>query len=456
MIPSTRIPARKYKVYTEKSLDKIPQLQSLPRVDLTALKAVATVLPFRVNEYVLERLIDWNEVPHDPIYQLTIPQRGMLKPDDFERMYRLVRNKAPEDVVRQAARRIQLQMNPHPSGQLELNRPRFNGGVVEGMQHKYGDTLLFFPSQGQTCHAYCTYCFRWAQFVGMDELKFASKEADALVAYLKVHPEVRSVLFTGGDPMVMKTSVLRRYVEPLLTPELEHLESIRIGTKAPAYWPYRFVTDSDADDVLRLFEDVERAGKQLAVMAHYSHPQELRTEEAEVALKRIQRTGAVVRCQAPLIRRVNDDAGVWAEMWSKQYRLGAIPYYMFIERNTGPKNYFEVPLARAYQIFREAYASITGLARTVRGPSMSAAPGKVKVCGITEVRGEKVFVLEFLRGRNPGWVGKPFFAEFDDQATWLDQLVPAFGDDRFFFEREPGGPSTIREFIEERASIAEF
>ncbi len=456
MIDIQRIPPRKYKVYTEKNVGQIPQLQALPRVELTALKAVATVLPFRVNEYVLERLIDWNDVPDDPIFQLTIPQRGMLAPDDFERMYRLVRSGAPEDEIKVAARRIQMSLNPHPAGQIEMNRPELGGGVVEGMQHKYGDTLLFFPSQGQTCHTYCTYCFRWAQFVGIDELKFASKEADALVAYLKEHPEVRSVLFTGGDPMVMKSTVLRRYIEPLLVPELEHLESIRIGTKSPAYWPYRYINDPDADDTLRLFEEVEQAGKQLAVMAHYSHPQELRTEEAEVALHRILGTGAIVRCQAPLIRRVNDSAQIWAEMWTKQYRLGAIPYYMFIERNTGPKNYFEVPLTRAYQIFRDAYAAVTGLARTVRGPSMSAAPGKVKVCGIVEVRGEKVFVLEFLRGRNPEWVGKPFFAEYDPQATWLDQLVPAFGDDRFFFERDPDGPRTIKAFIEQRASAAEF
>ena len=69
--------------------------------------------------------------------------------------------------------------------------------------------------------------------------------------------------------------MLRRYIEPLLDPSLEHLQSIRIGTKAPAYWPYRFVTDPDADDLLRLFERVRQAGRHVAIMAHYSHPREL-------------------------------------------------------------------------------------------------------------------------------------------------------------------------------------
>ena len=95
-----------------------------------------------------------------------------------------------------------------------------------------------------------------------------------------------------------------------------------------------------------------------------------------------------------------------------------------------------MPLARAWQIYRDAIAQVSGLARTARGPSMSAAAGKVEVQGVTEVAGERVFVLRFLQGRNPDWVQRPFFARFDPEATWLDQLRPAFGEDWFFFEDE--------------------
>src|SRR5262249_40194301 len=152
---------------------------------------------------------------------------------------------------------------------------------------------------------------------------------------------------------------------------------IRFGTKAPAYWPYRFVTDPDADELLKLFEEIVNAGKHLAVMGHYSHPRELQTDIAQEAVRRIRSSGAVVRSQAPLIRRVNDDPRVWSELWRVQLRLGVIPYYMFVERDTGAKNYFEVPLARALEIFQGAYKTVSGLGRTVRGPSMSATPGKV-------------------------------------------------------------------------------
>lgn len=121
-------------------------------------------------------------------------------------------------------------------------------------------------------------------------------------------------------------------------------------------------------------------------------------------------------------------------------RLGAIPYYMFVERDTGPSEYFELPLAKAYEIFQAAYQMVSGLARTVRGPSMSAFPGKVVIDGIVNIGNEKVFALQFLQARNPDFVRKPFYAKFDPKATWLDDLVPAFGEKRFFFETAQDAP----------------
>jgi hypothetical protein len=79
---------------------------------------------------------------------------------------------------------------------------------------------------------------------------------------------------------------------------------------------------------------------------------------------------------------------------------------------------------------------VSGLARTARGPSMSAGPGKVEVQGVTEVAGEKVFVLRFIQARNADWVQRPFFARYDEKAAWLDQLRPAFGEEKFFFQDE--------------------
>jgi hypothetical protein len=126
---------------------------------------------------------------------------------------------------------------------------------------------------------------------------------------------------------------------------------------------------------------------------------------------------------------------MWAEMWKTQVQLGCIPYYMFVVRDTGAQHYFGIPLVEAQKIFRDAYKKVTGLARTVRGPSMSATPGKVQILGIAEHDGEKLMVLRFLQGRNPDWVQIPFLAKYDEKAIWLDDLKPATGD-KFFFEDE--------------------
>jgi L-lysine 2,3-aminomutase len=236
--------------------------------------------------------------------------------------------------------------------------------------------------------------------------------------------------------MVMSARNLSAYVEPLLGPAFEHIQTIRIGTKSLAYWPHRFVTDRDADAVLRLFEKVVSAGKHLALMAHFSHWKELSTPAAQQAITRIRSTGAEIRTQSPVLRHINDDSEIWARMWEDQVRLGCIPYYMFVERETGAKHYFDIPLARALGIYRGSVSQVSGLARTARGPSMSAFPGKVVVEGVTHVQGEKVFVLSFLQARNPDHVKRPFFARFDPEATWLTQLKPAFNRERFFFEAD--------------------
>ena len=423
----------RYRAVGIRQIPTLPHWQRLAGDVREGVEVLSQVLPFRTNRYVLD-LVDWDDAPDDPIFQLTFPQRGMLAPDEFRSIADLLAAGADAKTIRKAADTIRLRMNPHPAGQITHNVPRLDGEPVEGLQHKYRETVLYFPAQGQTCHAYCTYCFRWPQFVGMPDLKFEARDSERLVRYLAKHTEVSDVLVTGGDPMIMKTKAMRAHLEPLLAPELEHVQTIRFGSKALAYWPQRFVTDDDADDLLRFFEEIIAAGRHVALMAHFSHPRELSTDLVREAIRRIRATGAEIRMQAPLVRRVNDNAAAWAGLWRTGVRLGMIPYYMFVERDTGPKNYFEVPLARSWQIFRDAYQQVSGLARTVRGPSMSAHPGKVRVAGVQTVADQKVFLLEFLQARNPIWVKRPFFAKYDPRATWFDQLRPAFGERRFFFD----------------------
>lgn len=428
--------AVRFQVYTERQFDKITALENLSDEQRFEMRVVANVLPFRVNQYVIDELIDWNNVPADPMFQLTFPQKGMLADEHFEKMAAVLRSGADKKEITRVANEIRQHLNPHPAGQQLLNVPMLEEEILEGVQHKYRETVLFFPSQGQVCHSYCTFCFRWAQFIGDKELRFSAKEADHLHRYLAEHKNISDLLVTGGDPMVMKTNHLVSYLEPLLDSKFDHIQTIRIGTKSLTFWPHRYVTDKDADELIALFSKLVKAGKHVALMAHFNHWREMDTPMVKRAIQRIKDTGVTIRTQAPLLNNINNDAEVWAKMWRMQVKLGLIPYYMFIERDTGAKRYFEVPLERAWHVYREAMKQVSGLARTARGPSMSAGPGKVEVQGITEIKGEKVFVLRFIQARNPDWVQQPFFAKFDEKATWLDQLKPAFGEEKFFYEEE--------------------
>jgi len=418
------------------NLRKLPQIENFSEEQIFEMEVVGNVLPFKANNYVIEQLIDWNNVPGDSMFNLTFPQKRMLKTEHYDMMASVLKNNPDRKEIQETANKIRLELNPHPAGQMELNVPMLKDGTkLFGMQHKYKETTLFFPSQGQTCHAYCSFCFRWPQFVGMDEMKFAMKEGDDLAQYVKEHPEISDILFTGGDPMIMKASLFATYVDKILDADLPNLKTIRIGTKALSYWPYKFTSDNDHEETLETFRRIKSKGIHVALMGHFNHLTELKTDSVKLAIEKVRETGVQIRTQSPLLTNINDDADMWAQMWQKQVELGCIPYYMFVVRDTGAQHYFGVSLVKAHQIFQKAIQKVSGLARTVRGPSMSATPGKIQVDGVAEISGTKVIVLRMLQGRNPEWVNRPFFAKYDENAIWLDDLKPAF-EDKFFFEDE--------------------
>jgi KamA family protein len=421
------------KTYTLRNYKTIPQIATLSDEMIEAIEVVGRVLPFKTNNYVIDNLIDWTQIDSDPMFTLTFPRKEMLKKKHYNAIKKILEKGADKVILDKKVHEIRMELNPNPAGQ-EHNVPEMNNVKLKGIQHKYPETVLFFPSQGQTCHAYCSFCFRWPQFSGMSDFKFAMNETNLLAQYLLQNPQVTDVLFTGGDPMTMSTRLLSTYINVLLEPEFKHIHTIRIGTKALSYWPYRFTNDADSDELIKLFERIVRAGKNLAIQAHFNHPAELKTLAVKESIQKIRSTGAQIRTQSPVLKHINDKPEIWAEMWRKQVDLGCIPYYMFVARDTGSKRYFELTLDKCWNIFRKAYRQVSGVCRTVRGPSMSCEPGKIQVLGVQQVEGEKVYVLRFLQGRDPSWVNIPFFAKYDPSATWFDQLEPAFGEEKFFFE----------------------
>lgn len=413
-----------YNIYSIKDILK----DKLPCKDYyESMKIVAKIIPFRVNNFVVDELIDWSNVPNDPIFRITFPHKELLKKEHYD-----ILEKSDDRNEKEVLKGIRNNLNPHPSGQRH-NIPIFNGRVVKGVQHKYDETILLFPREGQTCHSYCNFCFRWPQFIGENSLKFETSKDSSFIDYIKQNKVINDILLTGGDPMMMTAEKLSTYISPFLTSDFEHIKTIRIGSKSLTYWPFRYLSDKDSIDLLRLYERIVQSGKHLAFMAHFNHWRELENEYVIRAIKKIQATGAIIRSQSPILRNINNDSTVWEKMWKRQYQLGVIPYYMFVERDTGADHYYSLPLIEAYEVFSKAISNVSGLCRTVRGPSMSAEPGKVNVAGIATVNNEKYFVLEFLQAKDSSWVNVPFLAKYNKDATWLDQLEPAFSN-RFMFE----------------------
>lgn len=419
-------PLEKYRPWTRNQLaelvNKHPEFSEV----LEDVQMASRVFPFRLSTHVIDNLIKWDNLREDPFFHLLIPTLDMLEEGHREALQEVCLS-GDEARITSVVNTIRADLNPHPADQMTLNTPD-EGDNLNGVQHKYPEIVLLFPSAGQTCHAYCTYCFRWAQFIGDSDLKFAQKEAKYFFSYLQEHEEVTDVLVTGGDPMVMRTKMLQKYLEPFCDAEfLPHINTIRFGSKALTFWPKRFTEGEDSDNLLALFRRLIAGGRHVAFMAHIGHPRELESPIFKKAVERIQSTGAVIRSQAPLIAGFNDSADLWLQKWKREVNLGIIPYYMFIARDTGAQNYFKVSLSDSFKIYQEAVSNITGLARTVRGPSMSCSPGKVAIDGISEIDGVKAFVLRFIQCRNPELVGRPFFAKFDEHAAWFDELEPIDG-----------------------------
>lgn len=134
----------KYRAFALHNFRSIPQMALLSEEQLFDIEVVGNVLPFKVNNYVLDELIDWTNYEDDPIYRLTFPHRDMLKPEHYELMANTLRKTSNKMEIKHVANKIRLTLNPHPAGQLELNVPEIDGVKLTGVQHKYRETVLFF------------------------------------------------------------------------------------------------------------------------------------------------------------------------------------------------------------------------------------------------------------------------------------------------------------------------
>jgi KamA family protein len=353
-------------------LRDIHAVEQLPEHERKELARVTKEFVFRANDYYLG-LIDWSD-PHDPIRCLIIPHVNELR--DF--------------------------------GQLDASNEDVNY-VAPGCQHKYPHTALLICTE--VCGGYCRFCFRKRLF--MDENQEATVDVAPGIEYIRRHPRINNVLLTGGDPLFMST----RRIEDILRQlrEIDHVKIIRIGSKMPAFNPYRIIDDPELLEVLSRYSTRD---KHIYIMTQFNVPNEL-SDEAREGIHLLQKAGVMLANQTPVLRGVNDDPLVLATLMNELSFIGVPPYYFFQCRPTKGNFPFALTLTEAYETVDEAKRMVSGLAKRAR-LVMSHASGKVEIVGLTR---DRIF-MRYHRARDREDEGEFMIFHRDDDAYWLDDLVP--------------------------------
>ncbi|MBN2595040.1 MAG: KamA family radical SAM protein [Sedimentisphaerales bacterium] len=359
-----------------KYLTKIEQLEQLSPAEKTKLKQVTDKFAFRSNDYY-SSLIDWKD-PYDPIRTIIVPSLQEL--DEWGRL--------------------------DPSNEKSYC-------IMPGLEHKYPSTVLLLVSN--VCDGICRYCFRKRVFINPQNEYL--RDLPAAIQYIKQNSEITNVLLTGGDPLVLKTSKLENIIRQLR--DIEHVQIIRIGTKIPAFNPSRIVEDPALLEIIKKYS-TER--KRIYIMTHFIHPREL-TNLAVKAIGLLQQAGALIANQMPLIRGVNDNPEVLAELLAKLSFIGAAPYYIFQCRPALGNKFYTIPIEKGHEIVEQAKALVSGLAKRVRFV-MSHSTGKIEIVGRTE----DFVYFKYHRAAEDTDSGRFMALESNPEAYWLDDYTEVIRD----------------------------
>lgn len=262
----------------------------------------------RVNPYYLSLI----RYPGDPIWLQCIPEAVELEDKN-----------APEDPLNEDAH------SPVPS-----------------ITHRYPDRVLFLVTS--QCSMYCRFCTRKRKV--SDSTKINAKWIQDGIDYIAAHPEIRDVVLSGGDPLMVTDFVLERILAGLRA--IPHVEIIRLGTKMPCVLPQRITPK--LVKMLKKYHPIY-------VNTHFNHPWEC-TPEAEKACALLADAGCPVGNQAVLMKGVNDDADVMLELHRKLLKMRVRPYYIYQADLTKGTNHFRTPVRKGLEIMDKLRGHTSGLA----------------------------------------------------------------------------------------------
>lgn len=352
------------------NLDQIPQLSDDER---ERLKKVTGFFGFRANSYYLS-LINWND-PDDPIKRLIIPS-----PEEIE----------DQDSILDASHEAKITVAP-------------------SCEHKYTRTAIILVSR--VCGSMCRFCFRKRIFMGGNtEIQ---PNLEPAFEYISSHPEISNVLLTGGDALMLSTRKLTAIIERLRT--FPHIGIIRLGSKLLAFNPYRILDDPS---LLDLIEKQSRPEARIYIVTHFNHPREI-TDVSIEAISRLQKRGAILVNQTPVLVGINDNPDTLAKLFAKLAQVGVPPYYVFQCRPTRGNAHFMTSIIRSIDIFEKAKSQVSGLGKRARLAG-SHASGKIEILGYDD----EYIYFKYHQSKDPKFYGQFFKLPRKDDATWWDDWMP--------------------------------
>jgi len=235
---------------------------------------------------------------------------------------------------------------------------------MPGLVHTYPDKVLFLVTD--FCATYCRYCTR-GRMVGQGEFLPEKHMWERALDYIRERPQIRDVLLSGGDPLILADGRLEWLLRRLH--DIPHVEFLRIGSKVPAVLPYRIT-----DELLQLFREVHP----LFISIHFTHPEEL-TAEVRQACERLADAGVPTGGQTVLLKGVNDDPEVMKALNLGLLRVRCKPYYLHQCDPIEGSAHFRTSVARGQEIIQALHGHTSGYAVPTYMVDCAGGGGKVPV-----------------------------------------------------------------------------
>ncbi|HVN55115.1 MAG TPA: lysine 2,3-aminomutase [Anaerolineaceae bacterium] len=288
---------------------------------------------------------------------------GLFRVDITPYFISLIRPEDPDDPIRKQIVPTDAEITPF-TGMMEDSLAEDRHSPVPGLVHRYPDRVLMLVTT--QCASYCRYCTR-SRIVGDPSATFSRAEFELQIEYLKRTPQVRDVLLSGGDPLVLKPALLEELLGRLR--EIPHIEIIRIGSRVPVFMPMRVT--QELCDVLARFHP-------LWLNIHVNHPNEITSELAD-ACDRMSRAGIPLGNQSVLLAGVNDCPHIQRQLVQDLVRIRVRPYYLYQCDLVEGAGHFRTPVAKGFEIMEALRGHTSGYAVPTYMIDAPGGGGKIPV-----------------------------------------------------------------------------